>query len=274
MYSLQTPAEVVMQDVQANNNVNINMSSPTDVSNSQKQTSMVGITISHEIFTSSSSLPRRGSELTLDSELVSRNEDDNANVFNPEDIIGLKILVAELRTEMEIQKSRGNKLDSLLKLSQEQNKSLKINNKSLKRCYAQEVKKREEIVKEADAIGRENEWLKLMLNAMSKNGCEASSNDHVDWNTNANGTYVISQAHKKLSLVTMVKDSFRSIPADCQDENEANASPTQSHDENRNSIVGRLCRTFSSSIASSFVSMEEETLSLSDHRSYQRCDSR
>ena len=55
------------------------------------------------------------------------DEEDHGDVFNHEDIIGLKIQVAELQTELEIERNRANKNDNVKALLQE-NAQLKDEN--------------------------------------------------------------------------------------------------------------------------------------------------
>ena len=208
------------------------------------------------------------SAITLDSQLGDDNDVDGGSInqVNYEELIALKITMAELQTELQIQGSRTSKYQSLLAQAQQEKQSLEIENKALKENAKNEVTLDK---LEVRRLKNENRHLRLMIRELSpkSNKIEVSHfNDASKSSSDSCISHVSIEGHEtpkspeavlRRSLLSKFKESFRSeryIETSSITQNIQDASQITS----RNEDWSRLCKSISTSLTSSFTAMSTE----------------
>ncbi len=222
---------------------------------------MIGATIQTMAFNRSQLW--RGSDITLDVDSLIGNNND---LVNYRELIGIKVKLAEVQTELQIQKSRASKFQSLLIEAHRENLALEVKNKVLREASERESSRRE---MELRCLREENKQLRSLM------GDKQSKRAHIHYMPVKGKKYDIYDEdllgedvdEKSLkargSIISKLTSSLRSVENDYQesdadDENET-IEPAVNHViDNMNRLCRKLSSSFTSSINGLTAEMDQE----------------
>ena len=191
------------------------------------------------------------SALTLDSHLVDGGSKSSSTSIqvNYHDLIFLKIKVAELQTELQIQESHTSKYQSLLAQAQQKNQSLELDIKALTDNAENEANRRlRKMIKELSSKSRKYKSLP------SDDASEPSSDSSISQVSDDKGNLILGNESLKSADAVIPRTMMSKFKESFCSERTLKTSPITASQASK-----RLCKSISTSLTASFTAITMET---------------
>lgn len=257
-------------NISNNNNNNIDVQNPPS---SSGRTTMIGATI--QTRRTRRAQHWRGSDITLDSFICNQNENDvNSSVeVNYQDLINLKIKIAELQTELQVQEGRATKYKNLVARAEAEKNDLEAENMALRMKHSAEVTR----------LRKKNKQLRGIVKDLLFNGSDLEKNilpldeECQSHPSVISGTTSVASSDEDLRslksdhsmkvrgsnlLLSKLRDSFRIDRPSVSQNDLRSFQSVHEEGEPAQQVIANVkgfCKTLSTSFQSSLTAMTLET---------------